>query len=175
MPDLLRRLRVLWSQRGREVAVNWQRGLPFGDYIVDRWERAKSLGFPDGVSVYDSAYVYGDVRIGERTWIGPFVILDGTGELRIGANCSISAGVHIYTHDSVRWATSGGQQPLEYAPTRIGDNCYIGPNSVIAKGVTIGCCCIVGAHSVVLEDIPANSKAVGTPCRVIGEVHEKCP
>src|SRR6185295_2341241 len=94
----------------------WNRTLPLGDYIVDRWEKAKSLGFSDGVSIYDTAHVYGDVQVGERTWIGPFVILDGTGGLQIGSNCSISAGVQIYTHDSVRWAISGGLHTYDCAP-----------------------------------------------------------
>jgi acetyltransferase-like isoleucine patch superfamily enzyme len=56
----------------------------------------------------------------------------------------------------------------EKAPTAIGDNCYIGPNTVIAKGVQIGDGCVVGAASLVLEDVPAGSKAWGTPCRVVG-------
>ena len=41
--------------------------------------------------------------------------------LTVGSNCSISAGVQIYSHDSVKWATSGGQMSYEKAPTRVGD------------------------------------------------------
>ena len=78
---------------------------------------------------------------------------DGSGGLTIGSNCSISAGVQIYTHDSVAWAVSGGKADYPHAPTAIGDNCYIGPHAVVAKGVTIGEGCIVGAHSLVLHDI----------------------
>ena len=48
------------------------------------------------------------VTVGAGTWIGPNTLLDGTGGLSIGASCSISAGVQIYTHDSVMWALSGG-------------------------------------------------------------------
>ena len=101
--------------------------------VSDRWERARTLGFGANASVYASAYVYGDVRVGGDTWIGPFTILDGTGELTIGENCSISAGVQIYTHDSVRWALSGGEAAYERAPVRIGDHCYIGPQTVIPR------------------------------------------
>lgn len=143
------------------------RSLPFNEELFDRWERAKYLGFGEGTSIYDSSIVIGDVKVGENTWIGPFTILDGSGGLKIGSFCSISAGVQIYTHDSVQWAVSSGISDYEYSPTQIGDRCYIGPNTVVAKGVTIGDGCIIGANSLVLDDIPAGSKAYGIPCRVI--------
>lgn len=168
MPSLLDQLKALWRSRRQEVDAEFSRTLPFGDYVVDRWEKARALGFGEGASIYDSALVIGEVGVGERTWIGPGVVLDGSGGLSIGAFCSISAGVQIYTHDTVEWALSGGKAEPARAPTRIGDRCYIGPNSVVAKGVTIGDGCVVGAGSVVLADLPAGSRAAGAPCRIIG-------
>jgi acetyltransferase-like isoleucine patch superfamily enzyme len=170
LENLLRDLRSLWGQRQREVAQRFRRSLPLADYVVDRWEKAKALGFGEGSSIYDGVVVLGDVQVGRNTWIGPFVILDGSGGLSIGAHCSISAGVQIYSHDSVQWAVSAGSAPYEHAATSIGDNCYIGPYTVVAKGVRIGNGCIVGAHSLVLSDIPDGSRAFGTPCRVVGAV-----
>ena len=154
--------------RQREVANKWQRTLPLGDYVVDRWEKARTLGFGEGSSIYDSSLVLGEVKVGRNTWIGPFTVLDGVGGLDIGDHCSISAGVQIYSHDSVKWALSSGQARCEKAPTHIGNNCYLGPNVVVAKGVTIGDQCVIGANSLVLHDIPAGSKAFGSPCRVMG-------
>ena len=148
--------------------ARFRRTLPFGDYVVDRWEKAAALGFGKGSSIYDSALVLGQVEVGENSWIGPGVVLDGSGGLSIGAYCSISAGVQIYSHDSIAWAVSGGTAPYEYDETRIGDRCYIGPNTIVAKGVTIGDGSIVGAGSVVLCDIPNGSKAAGSPARIIG-------
>lgn len=148
----------------------FDRGLPFAECFVDRWERAGALGFREGSSIYDSTIVFGDVKVGCNTWIGPFVVLDGSGGLEIGSNCSISAGVQIYSHDSVKWATSGGKESYEYAKTIIGDNCYIGPNVVIQKGVQIGSGSVIGANSLVNIDIPAGSKAFGTPVRIKGVV-----
>ena len=109
---LLSQLRTLWRQRYKEVDKEFNRSLPFADYIVDRWEKAKLLGFGEGSSIYDSSLVLGTVKVGAKTWIGPFVVLDGTGGLEIGSNCSISAGTQIYSHDSVDWAISGGSLPL---------------------------------------------------------------
>lgn len=167
---LLGDLRALWLSRRREVDARYRRTLPLADYVVDRWEKARELGFGEGASIYDSALVLGDVTVGRNTWIGPSVVLDGSGGLRIGSHCSISAGVQIYSHDTVRWAVSGGTAAPERAPTAIGDNCYIGPNTVVAKGVRIGDGCIIGANSLVLDDVPSGSKAWGTPCRVIARV-----
>lgn len=53
------------------------------------------------------------------------------------------------------------------APVKIGSNCWIGSNVTIVPGVTIGDNCTIGAGSVVIKDIPADSLAVGNPCRVI--------
>lgn len=169
MPEALwQGLKALWLQRRREVDAKFKRSLPLADYVVDRWEKARELGFGEGSSVYDSVLVLGDVQVGANTWIGPGVVLDGSGGLTIGAHCSISAGVQLYSHDTVDWALSGGQAAPARAPTAIGDRCYIGPNTVVAKGVRIGSGSVIGANSLVLHDIPAGSKAFGTPCRVVG-------
>ena len=170
--DLYSRLVALVERLRREKDAEWNRSLPMGDYFVDRWEKARALGFGENASIYDSALVFGDVKVGANTWIGPFTILDGVGGLTIGENCSISAGVQIYTHDSVARAVTGGQADLDRAPTEIGSRCYIGPNTVIAKGVTIGEGSVIGACSLVLDDIPPGSKAFGAPCRVHGQVSD---
>jgi acetyltransferase-like isoleucine patch superfamily enzyme len=172
LEELLRDLRAFWTARRLEVDARYKRTLPLGDYVVDRWQKARELGFGEGTSVYDSVHVFGDVRVGRNTWVGPFVVLDGSGGLEIGSNCSISAGVQIYSHDTVRWAVTGGAAPYERAATLIGDNCYLGPNTVVAKGVHIGDGCVVGANSLVLRDLPPGSKAHGTPCRVVGTTAE---
>src|SRR3954469_179483 len=92
-------LKAFWQQRREDVHARFERTLPFGDYVVDRWEKARLLGFGEGSSIYDSALVIGAVEVGAHSWIGPGTVLDGSGGLRIGAYCSISAGVQIYSHD----------------------------------------------------------------------------
>ena len=49
----------------------------------------------------------------------------------------------------------------------IGENVWVGANSVIVPGVTIGKNSVIGAGSVVTKDIPENVVAVGNPCRVL--------
>ncbi|MBK9723082.1 MAG: acyltransferase [Saprospiraceae bacterium] len=154
---------IQWFIRKKREALrqSYKRVLSVNELFSDRWEKARYLGFGEKSSIYDSALVYGDVKVGKNTWIGPFVILDGSGGLKIGDNCSISAAVHIYSHDTVQWAVSGGVAPYEYAPVVIGNNCFIGPHTVIAKGVSLGNGCIIGAHSFINKSYPDGSKVVG--------------
>jgi acetyltransferase-like isoleucine patch superfamily enzyme len=155
------------EKKRNEVRDRWKRVLPTGDYLSDRFEKASYLGFGNGSSIYDSSVVIGDVRVGTNTWIGPFTILDGSGGLEIGSFCSISAGVQIYSHDTVDWATSGGSKTPKYEPTTIESNVYLGPNVIVSRGVTIGAGSAIGANSFVNRNIPANSRAWGSPCVVV--------
>lgn len=147
------------------VSQHFKRVLPFGDYVSDRWEKARYLGFGEHTTIYDASLVLGDVKVGQNCWIGPFTILDGSGGgLSIGDYCDISAGVHIYTHDTVERVIAN--QAIVQASVRIGNHCYIGPHTVIAKGVSIGDYVVIGAHSFVNKDIPSYSKGHGRPFRV---------
>jgi acetyltransferase-like isoleucine patch superfamily enzyme len=165
---LLLRLREVEDERLRR---DWNRSLPFADALFDRWERARRLGFGEGASIYDSALVYGAVRVGEQSWIGPYTLLDGSGGgIEIGSYCSISTGVQIYTHDTVMWALSGGRAERRTAPTRIGDRSHVGAQSIVAAGVELGTQCVVAANSFVNRSFPDATIVGGTPARVLGRV-----
>jgi serine acetyltransferase len=169
--QLLDDLRAARRAVDDELSERWDRSLGFGDALFDRWERAERLGFAEGTSIYDSALVYGTVRVGANTWIGPHALLDGSGGgLVIGEWCAISAGVQIYTHDTVLRSLSLGVREREVGPVRVGNGCHLGALAVIAPGVTIGDRCVVGAHSFVKQDVPDRTVVAGTPARVVGRV-----
>lgn len=168
LKELLVRLRFETEAR---LKASYDRSLPFADGLFDRWERAARLGFAEGSSIYNSSFVFGDVKVGRNTWIGPFTVLDGAGgSVSIGEFCSISAGVHIYTHDTVHWALSGGGLPKRSGPVAIGDRVYIGSQCVIRHGTTIGSGCVLAANSFINCDVAEGSIVGGSPARVIGRV-----
>lgn len=158
------------EDKERSVKSHWHRTLPRAELLNDRWEKAKRLGFEEGANIYDTSYVFGNVMVGEKTWIGPFTILDGTGNLTIGKYCNISSGVQIYTHSSLNWVLTGGNAHYDYAKTSIGDFTYIGSQSIIDKGVSIGSHCIVGANSYVNKSFPDFTVIAGTPAKQIGVI-----
>jgi len=126
--DFDKLLHVFFQKQRRKTNEKFNRVLPFGEYVSDRWEKAEYLNFGENSSIYDSSMVYGDVRVGKHVWVGPFVILDGSGGLlTIGDYTHISAGVQIYTHDTIEHVLH--DKEITKAPVTIGNRCYIGPNS----------------------------------------------
>ncbi len=164
---MFERLIKLFLQTARRgLRARFDRTLPFGDYVSDRWEKAAYLGFGKGSSIYDSSLVFGKVEVGDDVWVGPFTVLDGSGgTLRIGNNCHISAGVQIYTHDTVDVVLRKGE--IQKSAVTIGDNCYIGPNAVLSMGIKIGDSVVIGANSFVNCDVPSGSKGFGNPFKCI--------
>ena len=105
-----------------------------------------------------------------------------TAEIKIGDNCGFSGTVvrafkSISIGNNVKCGantviTDGDwhdDDPRSSGPKEIiiGDNVWLGLNSVVLKGVTIGENTLVGANSVVTKSLPANVIAAGNPCRVI--------
>lgn len=102
-------------------------------------------------------------------------------------NLTLVDDTHIYIGDNVMFgpnvtvATAGHpilpalrEKGYQYnAPVTIGKNCWLGAGVIVVPGVTIGENCVIGAGSVVTKDVPANSVAVGNPCRVIREICER--
>ncbi len=171
--DFYTQLKELHDLLDTSFLKELNRSVSFGDIFVDRWERARKLGFGDKTSIYDSSLVIGDVKMGSNCWVGPYTILDGSGSLRVGDFCTISAGVHIYTHDNVKSTLSAGKFPIEKNPVTIGKNTYIAPNVIISKGVNIGQCCVVATGSFVNKSFKDFSIIAGVPAKQIGIVKIK--
>ena len=114
-----------------------------------------------GYNIHSGEYVYFNVNC---------VVLD-TMKITIGNNVFFGPGVHIYTATHPLDALE--RRTIEFSkPVVIGNDCWIGGNSVICPGVTIGNGCVIGAGSVVTKNIPDNSLAVGNPAKVIRELNK---
>lgn len=89
--------------------------------------------------------------------------------ITIGDNVTMAPRVHVLCHDA------STKQFLNYTKigrVTIGDNVFIGAESVVLPGVTIGSNVVIGANSTVTHDIPENSVAAGSPARVICTLEE---
>lgn len=87
--------------------------------------------------------------------------------IRIGDNCMLAPGVHIYTATHPLDATERNSG-LEFGkPVVIGDNVWVGGRAVINPGVTIGDNAVIASGAVVVKDVPANAVVGGNPARVI--------
>lgn len=115
------------------------------------------------------AWLVAEPEIGTDVWIGAFTVIDGSGGLRIGDGCDISAGAQIYTHSTVARCVSERARGIERASTTIGDFVHIGANAVVLMGSDIGHHSVIAAGAVVREHTiaPPFSVLVGVPARVI--------
>lgn len=97
------------------------------------------------------------------------VILDSA-KITIGDNCLMAPNVHIYaaTHPIDPKHRQDNDDYYELAqPVTIGNNVWIGGQSTICPGVTIGDNSVIGAGSVVIKDVPANVVVAGNPANII--------
>jgi acetyltransferase-like isoleucine patch superfamily enzyme len=93
--------------------------------------------------------------------------------IHIGNHVTITDGVKFINHDGGLWVLRHEYSKADYfRPIVILDNSFIGANSIILPGVTIGPNCVIGAGAVVTKSIPRDTIAAGVPARVIGSIEK---
>jgi len=137
----------------------------------------------------------GRLELGEGVLFEPDVWITAPGEarIRIGGGTFLNIGVMVAAHELVEigehcmfangcFVTDANhrfddlEKPITWqgftskGPTRIGDNVWCGANVVVTSGVMIGERSVIGANSVVTEDVPAFSIAAGAPARVLKRI-----
>jgi len=166
------RARIHYEFMRRDAFVRW----PVHGNVLEALREgrleigAQVLLEPD---VWITAQAPARVRIGQGTFLNLGVMIAALELVEIGAHCMLANGClvtdanHRFDDFSkpVTWQgfTSKG-------PTRIADNVWLGAHVVVASGVSIGERCVIGANSVVTEDIPAFSVAAGAPARVLRQI-----
>ena len=114
-----------------------------------------------------------NVEVGENFFANYNLVILDVGKVTIGKNAQIAPNVAIYTaghpiHPDSR--NTGYEYGISIT---IGDNVWIGGNTVILPGVTIGNNVVIGAGSVVSKDIPDCVIAAGNPCRIIRQITDE--
>ena len=162
-------------ERAKELLYDYNRLRPSEQ--IRRTELLKKLLGKTGENLiieppFACDYGY-NIEVGENFYANVnLVILDGA-KVCIGDNAFIAPNVGIYTAghpvypDTRNSAFEYGKEVI------IGDNVWLGGNTVVCPGVHIGNNVVIGAGSVVTKDIPDWSVAAGNPCRVIRKITER--
>ncbi|MBP3900855.1 MAG: sugar O-acetyltransferase [Blautia sp.] len=112
------------------------------------------------------------IKVGKKFFANYNCTIIDVAPVTIGDYCQMAPNVAIYTAGHPVYPGTRNSA-YEYGKAiTIGDNVWIGGNTVICPGVTIGDNAVIGAGSVVTKDIPAWSIAVGNPCRVMRMITE---
>lgn len=130
------------------------------------------LGKSEGAFINPPFYCdYGkNIEVGKNFFANYNCTILDVAKVKIGDNCQMAPNVAIYTaghpiHPDTR------NSLYEYGkPVTIGDNVWIGGNTVICPGVQVGSNVVIGAGSVVTKDLPDWCIAAGNPCRVIRKI-----
>lgn len=114
--------------------------------------------------------------IGDRVSLGEYVHIGCNHRIVIGDDVLMGSKIYITDHNHGVYSGEDADSPFippgdrrltEGESVEIGARCWIGEFVTILPGVTIGEGCIIGSHTTVTHDIPANSIAVGSPARVV--------
>jgi len=153
----------------------------FNNLQPGEWERftqlLKDILGKTGENVYIEPPFHCDygwnIEVGENFYANYNLIILDVGKVTIGKNAVLAPNVAIYTAGHPLHPDSRNSGYEYGIPVTIGDNVWIGGNTVIMPGVTIGSNVVIGGGSVVTRDIPDWSVAVGNPCKVIRNVTEE--
>jgi len=133
---------------------------------------ANLIATPEGkirFTVWSMSREVGRIEVGDYCLICPGVRLSSATEIVIRDNCMLASGV--YVTDSDWHDTYNRVAPIgKTEPVRIEQNVWVGDGAIVCKGVTIGENSIIGARSVVVDSIPANTIAAGNPARVVRDL-----
>ena len=130
------------------------------------------LGKSEGAFINPPFYCdYGfNIEVGKNFYANYNCTILDVGKVTIGDNCMFAPNVAIYTAGHPIHPDSRNSMYEYGIQVSIGDNCWLGGNTIVCPGVKIGNNVVIGAGSVVTKDIPANVVAMGTPAKVVREI-----
>ena len=133
------------------------------------------FGKSEGAFVNPPFYCdYGsNIQVGKNFFANYNCTIIDVAKVIIGDNCQMAPNVSIYTAGHPVHPVSRNSAYEYGIEVTIGDNVWIGGNTVILPGVHIGSNTVIGAGSVVTKDIPDWVIAAGNPCRVIRRITEE--
>lgn len=133
------------------------------------------LGKSDGAFINPPFYCdYGShIEVGKNFFANYNCTIIDVAKVKVGDNCQMAPNVAVYTAGHPIHPVSRNSLYEYGISVTIGDNVWIGGNTVIMPGVHIGSNTVIGAGSVVTKDIPDWVVAAGNPCRVIRQITDE--
>ncbi len=133
------------------------------------------FGKSDGAFLNPPFYCdYGShIEVGKNFFANYNCMIIDVAKVKIGDNCQMAPNVAIYTAGHPVHPDSRNTAYEYGIEVTIGDNVWLGGNTVIVPGVHIGSNTVIGAGSVVTKDIPDWVIAAGNPCKVIRRITEE--
>lgn len=113
-----------------------------------------------------------NLQIGEHVYIGPECLFELASSITIEDDVAISARTTFVTHADVGDRPLKHRFPRKEGPIRVGKGAWLGVNTTVLQGVSIGKYAVIGAMSLVNKDIPSNCIALGIPCRVTEQFND---
>ena len=114
--------------------------------------------------------------VGDNFFFQPRVIPDEAKLIKFGNNVVVASNVTFVTHDIIDKVFNNLKEDFYYnynaGPILIGDNVFIGCNSIILPNIKIGSNSIIAAGSVVTHDVEEGTVVAGNPARVIGKFED---
>jgi acetyltransferase-like isoleucine patch superfamily enzyme len=142
---------------------------------VRKLQRGEGVSFAPNVSFRNAERI----ELGAGTHIGEFGVIwagNSTGRIRLGEKCLLAPHVTITASNyGIEQGTPVMDQPKREADVIIGRDVWLGANTVVLAGVTIGDGAVVAAGAVVTTDVPPNAIVGGVPARVIGHRPQVTP
>ena len=114
--------------------------------------------------------VDGTLEIGVGTFINFGTSIVATQHIVIGANCQIGPYCMVMDNSYHRIEPDRRNETPPSDPVIIGDNVWLGARTIVLPGVRIGDHAVIGAGSVVTQDVPSRTLAAGVPARVIRDI-----
>ncbi|WP_305879901.1 DapH/DapD/GlmU-related protein [Simiduia sp. 21SJ11W-1] len=134
-------------------------------------EPGRDIIVGDRSSLAANCYLHGPIRLGKEVSINPNCRLEGgRAGIVIGDKTRIAAGCNMYAFNhGLQADTPIKDQPVSSKGIRIGQDVWVGANTAITDGVTVGDHAVIGINSTVTRDVPAYAIVAGSPARVIGD------
>ena len=139
------------------------------------WVVKRRLLSATGISVGRNTKIVGpitmgvcaDLTIGDNCWIGKNFCIYGNAAVSIGSNCDLAPNVSFATgsHETGGHDRRAGAGYCE--PITVGNGCWLGINSTILCGVTVGDGVVVGAGALVNKPVPADVLIAGVPAKIV--------